>query len=167
MSTSTKNSIRYIALSHCWGAETGLKYKTTTDNLQTRILRLETENLPPNIRYEIIVAQALRVDYMWINSICILQDSAQDLETEMKVMLEVYANAYAVVSAMSATNAHEGFLKRCDEMGPRVVVPRKGPEEIDGHKCQIAIFSTGEESHSWGNFWSDQVKNSPWNQRAW
>ncbi|KAF8865643.1 HET-domain-containing protein, partial [Acephala macrosclerotiorum] len=77
-------------------------YKTTTGNLQARLNELVPEKLPQNLEGAIVVTQSIGDDYIWIDSICILQDSPQDLEAEMKVMLEVYANAYFVLSATSA-----------------------------------------------------------------
>jgi len=68
---------------------------------------LKPKTLPQNFEDAIFVAQSLGIDFLWINSLCIIQDLPQGLEAEMEVMLEVYAKAYFVISATSAANAYE------------------------------------------------------------
>lgn len=115
----------YIALSHCWGQEVTLN--TNRSTLQDRLEKIEWNELSPNFRDAIIVAQKLRVDYVWIDALCIIvgtiprfdcggltvvqQDDQKDWETESAKMQDVYANAYLTIAAGSASNHGQGFLK--------------------------------------------------------
>jgi hypothetical protein len=71
-----KDSIRYVALSYCWGTITKSEYKTTTRNFQDRILGIKPKTLPQNFEHAIFLTQSLGIDYLWIDSLCIIQDFA-------------------------------------------------------------------------------------------
>lgn len=161
-----KRSIRYIALSHCWGPETDVPYKTTSSNLQERISGIATETLPCNIRDAITVTQALSTDYLWIDSICIIQNLPQDLENEMLVMLEVYSNSYLTISATGASGVQEGFLERTGKSGPTLTIPRRDTSQRPYSSNEMTIFTeSGGFVLHW--IWGTQVGDSPWNTRAW
>jgi hypothetical protein len=115
----------------------------------------------------ILVAQSLGVDHLWIDSICIVQDSLQDLHTEMMVMLEVYANAFFVISATSAASAYDGFLNQRD-IGPKILISRQAPKGSTRRESHIVICTRTVECGGFADtFWTKGVGSSPWNQRAW
>lgn len=66
--------VKYIALSHCWGVEQN--FSTTTLSLERRIKSISWDDLPKTYQDTIFVARKLEVRYVWIDSLCILQDSA-------------------------------------------------------------------------------------------
>lgn len=166
LTTEEKTSIAHIALSHCWGPETVVPYKTTSSNLQERISEMAIETLPNNIRDAITVTQALRTEYLWIDSICIVQDLPQDLETEMLVMLEVYSNSYVTISATGASGVHEGFLERTKKSGPTLTIPRRDASQQSYSSNELTLFTKSEGSYL-HDIWGTQVGDSPWNARAW
>lgn len=99
---------RYIALSHVWGkAET---LTTTTDTITERMQGIVLSEMPTSFRDAVTVTRRLGIQYLWIDSLCILQDSATDWENEAMKMGEVYKNSVLTISASSATNSHVGFL---------------------------------------------------------
>jgi hypothetical protein len=161
-----RQRIRYIALSHCWGPETGLQYKTTSQNLQARLRGIVLSDLPQNLQDAVSVCHVLGFHYLWIDSICIVQDSPQDLATEIEVMLEVYSNAYLSISATCAATVEEGFVYRTPRSGPRVVIPRQSVSNSSGEDDSIIVFpeNCGRELNE---IWNTEVGKSPWNQRAW
>jgi hypothetical protein len=68
---SDKDNV-YIALSHCWGKEQ--PYTTTTSTLSSRLKALDWDALPRTFLDAIKVARTVGVKYIWIDSICIVQD---------------------------------------------------------------------------------------------
>lgn len=62
----------WVALSHCWGTEYTLK--TTTDNLELHKRAIGWDSLPKTFKDAILVTRALQVRYLWIDSLCIIQD---------------------------------------------------------------------------------------------
>ncbi|KAK3904053.1 hypothetical protein C8A05DRAFT_14045 [Staphylotrichum tortipilum] len=65
----------YFALSHCWG-KTGRPTKTLTTNLGSFLQKLPP--LPLTFEDTLSVARQLGVRYVWIDSLCIVQDDPDD-----------------------------------------------------------------------------------------
>lgn len=97
---------KYIALSHCWGGKTPVM--TTTKNLQDHLQ--EISSLPQTFLEAALLTRVLGVRYLWIDSLCILQDSREDWEREAPLMASVYGNAYVTIAADVAKNTNAGFL---------------------------------------------------------
>jgi hypothetical protein len=113
---------RYAALSHCWGGSNPLI--TTTDNVVSHVENLPYESLPHTFRDAILVARALGLEYLWIDSLCILQNSVEDWTNEAARMANVYQNAYVTISADAAVDCHSGFLEQpARTVGPSGSVP--------------------------------------------
>jgi hypothetical protein len=123
-------------------------------------------NFPQNIKDAISVCRAFDVEYLWIDSICIIQNLPHDLASEMEVMLEVYANAHVTISATCAASADEGFLSRTPKPGPKLNIPRQSASKLQGKDDSIVIF-TEKGGLTLREMWQTQVGDSPWNQRAW
>lgn len=66
----------YIALSHRWGTE--ILPTTIRDNLATRLSGFKMADLPPIMRDAIWIARSLQYDYIWVDALCIVQDSEED-----------------------------------------------------------------------------------------
>ncbi|KAM5383361.1 hypothetical protein ACJZ2D_002054 [Fusarium nematophilum] len=97
----------YAALSHCWGGSTPTK--TTSSNLEAYTTSLPAD-LPKTFLDAIRVARALGVSYIWIDSLCIIQDCPEDWQHEASRMAQVYANAYVTIFADAAPDSTSGFL---------------------------------------------------------
>ncbi|KJZ76386.1 hypothetical protein HIM_04115 [Hirsutella minnesotensis 3608] len=57
-----------------------------------------------------MVARKLQIPFLWIDSLCIFQDSKQDWQNEEPKMMHVYGGALLNIAATSATNSNAGFL---------------------------------------------------------
>ena len=93
---------RYVALSHCWGtpsANNNPGFKTETHNYVMMHAGLVFESLPPLFRDAVVTTWKLGIRYLWIDSICIIQDSKDDWEAESAKMGAVYRNAYVTIAA--------------------------------------------------------------------
>lgn len=105
------NSIdcNYVALSHCWGGLiTPLLKKETLIPWQESI---NFSGLPANFRDAISITQRLGLRYVWIDALCIIQDSADDWAVESKKMGSLYHDALVTVAAATSIKSTEGFLK--------------------------------------------------------
>lgn len=101
---------RYVALSHCWGG--GSSLTVTQDNLDSLSKAIPTERAPSNFKDAMIITRQLGLQYLWIDSLCILQDSAIDWEREAAKMSDVYRNATLTIAASAAPNTKAGILNR-------------------------------------------------------
>ncbi|KAL7942113.1 heterokaryon incompatibility domain-containing protein [Trichoderma barbatum] len=99
----------YIALSHCWGGriESVLTTKTYRDYQQA----LPISEISANFKDTFRIARELGIRYVWIDSLCIIQDSKDDWEIESSKMGAVYRNATLTVSALISAKSTVGILK--------------------------------------------------------
>jgi hypothetical protein len=69
------------------------------------------DSLSANFRDAITITRALGIKYLWIDSLCILQDSKEDWEKESRKMAAVYRDASLVLFAIAAASSTVGLLK--------------------------------------------------------
>lgn len=111
--TQAGNTYRYACLSHRWDIAV-TQHQTTLNNLQDRLTFLELDPLPANIRDGILIARELDIKYVWIDSICIIQegDGHADKNREIAKMGSIYSNAIITIAAVAAKISSEGcFIK--------------------------------------------------------
>ena len=111
----THDNVRghWIALSHCWGSSEHRPPITTSINLKHNLIAIPIEHLPKTFIDAITVTRALGVRYLWIDSLCILQDDEDDWRREAKRMGDVYECAFLVIAASSANDSRDGcFFRR-------------------------------------------------------
>ncbi|CAG8979562.1 hypothetical protein HYALB_00011916 [Hymenoscyphus albidus] len=106
---------KYIALSHRWGLVQPNKvpeHCTTIANLSSRRGGFAIDELPLTFRDVVEVARCLKVQYLWLDSLCIVQGSEEDWERESKCMEDIYSSAYFTLAATAAVDSNSGFLQR-------------------------------------------------------
>ncbi|KAG4441080.1 hypothetical protein IFR05_003434 [Cadophora sp. M221] len=94
------NWIYYAALSHRWGKSTEVS-STTKQNIQSRFNGIAYSDLCGTFQDAIIVARQLRIRYLWIDSLCIIQDDKDDWRRESAVMGDVYYKSFVTFFAHS------------------------------------------------------------------
>ncbi|KZL87036.1 het domain-containing protein [Colletotrichum incanum] len=99
---------KYVALSHCWGSSQPLR--TLNGNIEQHRNGIDLNILPQTFQDAIRLTRNLKFQYIWIDSLCIIQDDALDWEREAAKMAEVYGHAYLVLGASSASDGTEGFF---------------------------------------------------------
>jgi hypothetical protein len=101
----------YVALSHCWGPpEETQKFCTFKHNVKQLMLCIEYGNLPPMFRDTLTITRGLGVKYVWIDSLCIIQDDDDDWQRESVKMERVFSDAYCTIGASSARSSLERIL---------------------------------------------------------
>jgi hypothetical protein len=68
------------------------------------------ELLSKTFRDSIAMTRDLSVDYVWIDSSCIIQDSVCDWSIEASQMADVYGGARLTITGTSASRSHLGFF---------------------------------------------------------
>lgn len=97
----------YTALSRCWGPVSNL-VKTTRENLPIHLRGLAFNLLPKTYRDAITVTRKLKIQYLWIDSLCIVQDDTVDWQREAANMALVYSHAHLTIAAASAADSTGG-----------------------------------------------------------
>ena len=89
----------YVALSHCWGADNVLK--TTSQTLKERLLGIQSSSLSNTFQNAVRITRALGFNYLWIDSLCIVQDSPEDWAKVSSQMHKIYSNSYVTISILN------------------------------------------------------------------
>ncbi|KXH36815.1 serine/threonine protein kinase-44 [Colletotrichum salicis] len=106
------NPGKYLALSHRWGApDQHKKFCTLKENLGSFKEDIKITELPQTFQDAIKVTRSLGIGYLWIDSLCIVQDDPRDWERESRLMEQVYSSAYATLAASCASGTEDGFLR--------------------------------------------------------
>ena len=111
----------YAVLSYCWGMAQALT--TTTTTLDQHILGISMNGLPQTIQDAIEVTRRLKLRYLWVDSLCILQDSEDDKAVEIAKMEKIYQNAYVTISAAGPSDCTLGFLRNLAAPLPMPMAP--------------------------------------------
>jgi hypothetical protein len=105
----------YFALSYCWGGDKNVLTTTITSITQFRT-SIPFASLALTIQDATGVTYRLGAPHIWIDSLCILQDDAQDWEREAKDMCNVYRNTTLTIGALGAARAAGGLFSRRDPL---------------------------------------------------
>lgn len=104
---------QYLALSHCWGTSSFLPLRTTTENIDELQQQISWEALSKTFQDVIFISRWLGVQYVWIDSLCIIQDDEADWATESTNMGCIYEQSLLTVSASAAEDGQRGcFVPR-------------------------------------------------------
>ncbi|KAK5654478.1 hypothetical protein OQA88_7106 [Cercophora sp. LCS_1] len=106
---SQKDNLKYAALSHCWGVN-GVLVRTTILNIDQHRQVIAWNELSKTFQDAILVTRGLGIQYLWIDSLCIIQDSASDWAAESKRMGTIYSNAHLTISATGSADGSGGCL---------------------------------------------------------
>ncbi|KAK6843397.1 hypothetical protein PG987_004257 [Apiospora arundinis] len=118
LSSPSHICVEYACLSHCWGLTQPLLLNSHTS---TKLRKgVSKGNLPRSFQDAIWLTHQLGLQYLWIDSLCILQDNAEDWARESSHMDKVYQNATITIAASQASDSSKGFL---DRNLPRVYTP--------------------------------------------
>jgi hypothetical protein len=99
----------YVALSYCWGPANAL-IKSTSATLEVFKRGIPWCQLPKTLQDAINITCKLKLRYIWIDCLCIIQDSREDWETEAGKMGSYYKNAFITIAASASKTAHSGIF---------------------------------------------------------
>ncbi|KAK7562584.1 heterokaryon incompatibility [Phyllosticta citricarpa] len=105
-----------MTLSHCWGTKpAGTKMKLSADTFQALRQGILLGSLPKAFRDAFEIVALLDLRFLWIDRLCIFQDSKEDWTTESALMHEVYRHSFLNISAHADSDDEEGcFISRED-----------------------------------------------------
>lgn len=129
----------YAALSYVWGGVKIENYQTTLENLPSRerdgAFDPQRLSLPETIVDSMILASQLKIRYLWIDALCIVQNDAQSKHRFISNMDVVYLNAYLTIVAAAGNDATAG-LSGVSKTRPRSI-PQKWLEFEGGGRRLI------------------------------
>jgi hypothetical protein len=144
----------YLTLSYRWAKNPAVLLLCST--IDTFRQGAPIADLPKTFRDAITVARRFSIRYLWIDSLCIIQDSSEDWAQESVLMHDVYANSVCNIAA-SASESPEGGLfrtRRSEHVG-------LGYVNIDIPNLGIKNFEI------WDEFYMDRLTYGPLVDRGW
>ncbi|WPH02651.1 Hypothetical protein R9X50_00551600 [Acrodontium crateriforme] len=155
----------YAALSYCWGNESLLT--TTKAKLSEHTRSIPLTLLSPLIQDAIHIARELRLGYLWIDALCILQDDMDEWQSVASEMGTIFRNAYVTLAATGAENSSQ-------RMYPKTVKAKLKFQTAGMTGCNEAHGIDATETSSTWVFSlhkkASPVKDilrAPLNKRAW
>jgi len=163
-------SVPYVALSYRWGMSSPV-WQTTTDNFDDRHASIDSGSLPKTLSDAILFTARMGISYIWIDSICIIQDDGEDWAREASLMASVYQGAVFTIAADRAEDSTEGIFNLKSDS------PFSIEESFDitttlsnGEESRIFLFEgkshSSELSKSWRDM-GDLVLHSKLRDRGW
>lgn len=147
--------IPYCALSYCWGPEPEPEIQsdfiTLKNNITKRMQGIPLHLFPQTLQDAMKVVRVLRIRYMWMDALCIIQHDDEDFGQEPAKMHKIYGNAIMTLCLPSSLSLREGFLHHrdaesfsagsCKLSGSQLVITRKSLRDIRN--------KTSPMSHCW------------------
>jgi len=139
----------YAVLSHCWGPNTGGMLKATKANLAELQREIKWESLSKTFQDAIEITRKLNIRgkgirYLWIDSLCILQDDLNDFEREGTAMHKTYSMATCTIAASSSTSGQGGCI-----------IPRDNTSSYQLQPCHLTSNKQSIIIHPWSHEWSN------------
>jgi len=109
--TTPATTGEYLALSHCWGDPSDMATVLTNETFNEYITTgLAFELLPKTFQDAVLFTRSLGKRYLWIDSLCIIQNNADDWDREAATVCSVYQGALLTIAAASSSSGRGGLL---------------------------------------------------------
>lgn len=122
------------------------------------------------------VTRRLKLQYLWIDSLCIIQDSNTDWLHESSLMSNIYKYSFCNIAASAAADDHGGLFfdrdpflalpTRVNLNNIRISSPDVSPvfdqSEGRGQNSRDGLYDL-----YWDDYWMDDIYKSPLSHRAW
>lgn len=150
----------YLTLSYCWGEAQHLRLEERS--LEAFSNDIPFTSLPKTFKDAVVITQQLGYRYLWIDSLCILQDSASDWSAQAALMADIFDTADLTIAALGARNSDVGCFLQRNVLACRPVRIQTG---VDDH---IYAWPSRSDELQWGSGpGSEKMQLSPLCQRAW
>lgn len=171
-----RGQYEYACLSYCWGSST--QACMTTSETFPRPVKLE--ELPKTIADTILLCHKLGYQYLWVDSLCIIQNNINDWKNEASKMRDIYGGSSLTIATPLCYDSSQSLINRrllkadFPEPGAKLDYPNQDP----GAPASIWIFRPhsgfrGDQmwclEKSWGFFngYFRHCQRDTWMKRAW
>lgn len=146
---------KYAALSHSWGAVQ--PFKLLQGNLQALMKSISVDDLPQTFQDAVFAIRKLGIQYLWIDSLCIIQNSTDDWMREASLMQHVYGRCFLNIAAAASSDCTGGLFKcRSSYVGPRSILLENEGETT------LSQYQLWDQS-----LWDIEFEAAKLNTRAW
>lgn len=132
---------KYAAVSHRWG-DPELMFRTLRRNFDDRLQGMDEEGMPKVLQDAIKVTRAIGLRYLWMDTVCLIQDDEADKGKEIPKMGDYYANAFFTIFTSSSRDSTISFINTRN----RYYEPHRFPFGQDG-VSGVHVRRLGVEGH--------------------
>lgn len=155
--------IAYFTLSHRWGSSTIVSLTSKTYDMFYE--EIPSSLLSKTFAEAIQLTHLLGVRYLWIDSLCIIQDSKEDWLHESSMMGEVYAHGTLNIAATAADDGDRGIFG--GDMAKDMLMPRYVSSCQWGGSDDQDYIIYPEVDPKFPEVWKNVVEETPLGQRGW
>lgn len=136
----------YVTLSHRWGHKKTAS--TRKENVHSHVHRgIQTLDLPATFRDAVIVVHTIGYQYLWIDSLCIVQDDTEDWELECPRMASIYQGSVLTIAGTAAIDSHSGLLREREFLGnPSYQTKLRYRDELGNAQEHLTLYYPGRPS---------------------
>ncbi|OTB01394.1 hypothetical protein M426DRAFT_323533 [Hypoxylon sp. CI-4A] len=158
--TQKMNSTSYIALSHCWGKKK--IFRLLQSNKEECYEAIDFTKLSKNMQDAALTVLGLGYSYLWIDSLCIIQEDKEDWDKESRTMADVYSGAVCTIAATSSASSEGGCFR---ERNPSYLQPFKigSSSESNTEVGAESIYVRFDDMYDFER----HVDKAPLNTRGW
>lgn len=131
--------------------------RTMSSNLESRFISIDADSLPQTYLHAIEVTNALHVQYLWIDSLCILQDDDKDWERESSSMNSIFHSSHCTIAANVAEDKSNGLFRSVNVDNDFIEFRCAA---ADGTSKRVRALR-----HQKG--WQDMYESGPLRKRGW
>jgi hypothetical protein len=146
---------KYMTLSYRWPNESVVRL--TKANEASFQHQIAIPDLPKTIQDAVLLTNELSCQYLWVDALCIIQDSEADWLQQSARMCDYYSYSFLSISS-NTTDSDSGFLKTRNPLAemPCKIIPKGKPHPL--YVRQPSVLSGGEV---------DPLKKLPLNKHGW
>ena len=146
----------YATLSHRWADSVVIQ--TTSSNIKQFMQAIPVPTLSRTFQDAFTAARLyLGVRYIWIDSLCIIQDDPDDWRVESLTMQDVYSYSFCNLSAIATSSGAHGLY------------PPRDPDHL--RPCKIETNCSGRDAETYvlvsTRPWDHQLDYAPLSRRGW
>jgi hypothetical protein len=161
---ANSQGIPYVTLSHCWGDPSHIT-RLTKGNIAELMEEIDEVALSKSFQDAINITRALDIRYLWIDALCIIQDSAEDWAIESTRMAQYYRSGRVMISALASPGAGHGILHPRTGDANAVKYSLNGNELFIRPALEDAWTVIQDDHH--GSDVRQDISVQPLNSRAW
>jgi hypothetical protein len=158
LSKDLPEETRYATLSHCWG-KLAIS-KLTTENIASFSEQIPYESLCKTFQDFFATVKRFGLEYVWIDSLCIIQDDDDDWRRESSLMIQVYGGSTSNIAATSGSDGNAGLFSSRNPLSIQKCYIEVSDDTVDqDYGALYEVSRTG--------ICVREVARSPLGQRAW
>ncbi|KAH6668238.1 heterokaryon incompatibility protein-domain-containing protein [Halenospora varia] len=158
--TENNDCGRYVCLSHCWGEVVPLK--TTRENISALKECIALKALPRTFQEAVLFSRKLGIRWLWIDSLCIIQNDDLDWKTEAGKMRDIYSNCFLTIAASKSSNGSQGLFTAKPD--PALFVCQVSSNESEMHNVFVQEALSIPHESEWV---VNNPENHPWNSSVY